>query len=305
MAPADLSKMAVVLAAYGAANLEALDDILNVKKKIEAAFPGVPVKIGFGSRTVRRAWWKRRDDPAWALEHPEVPRDILDVKGPLATAADLEDQGFQPVVFQSLHIYAGEEYFNLKALVQALEGVRTVKPAGRPFPRLALGRPALGEPGAARDYRADLAEAADILAPEIEALPRDGTAALLYMWHGNRYFPTGIFQELEDLLRRRHPGAPIFLASLEGFPPLESTLAELRRQGIKRVVLAPLLLSVGSHARRDMAGDREGSWKSILLKNGFEVECLVRGLGRVDAWAEMYVRRLRDALADRGVWPRS
>ena len=295
--PSNDNQGAIILAAYGAAAPEALRDVLNVKQKIEQAFPDFPIVISFGSRTIRRIWHKRRNDENWLGDNPEVPADLLEVKGPLAAAADLEDLGVKSIAIQSLHIYAGEEYLNLKTMVQSLKGMWTIRPAGRPFPQLALGRPALGEPGNVRDYNQDIAEAASVLKTEVRSLCRDD-AAMLYMGHGNRYFSTGVYLELQEELRRQNPEAIVFVASLEGFPPLEMVMEQLRRQGINRVFLTPLLLSVGSHAQKDMAGNHEGSWKNILERNGFEVECLVRGLGRMDSWAELYAQRLSDAMED-------
>ena len=35
----------------------------------------------------------------------------------------------------------------------------------------------------------------------------------------------------------------------------------------------------GDHAKNDMAGDDEDSWKVILEREGFEVSCILEGLG--------------------------
>ena len=38
------------------------------------------------------------------------------------------------------------------------------------------------------------------------------------------------------------------------------------------------MIVAGDHANNDMAGE-EGSWKSIFEGAGYEVECVVEGLG--------------------------
>jgi len=52
----------------------------------------------------------------------------------------------------------------------------------------------------------------------------------------------------------------------------------------------------GDHASNDMAGDEEGSWKSILRKEGFDVEIYLHGLGENQAIQDIYVQHVRDAM---------
>ena len=47
----------------------------------------------------------------------------------------------------------------------------------------------------------------------------------------------------------------------------------------KKAVLAPLMLVAGDHARNDMAGEDEDSWKNVLERGGIEVSCVMAGLG--------------------------
>ena len=59
--------------------------------------------------------------------------------------------------------------------------------------------------------------------------------------------------------------------------------------------LVPLMLAVGAHASRDMAGDAPGSHRSQLLAEGFEVEVFQKGLGELPAVRELYVERANEA----------
>ena len=69
----------------------------------------------------------------------------------------------------------------------------------------------------------------------------------------------------------------------------------LKEKGIRRVLLVPLMLAVGAHASRDMAGDAPGSHRSQLLAEGFEVEVFQKGLGELPAVRELYVERANEA----------
>ena len=47
----------------------------------------------------------------------------------------------------------------------------------------------------------------------------------------------------------------------------------------KKVHLAPFMIVAGDHARNDMAGEDEDSWKNILERGGIEADCMIAGLG--------------------------
>ena len=39
------------------------------------------------------------------------------------------------------------------------------------------------------------------------------------------------------------------------------------------------MIVAGDHATNDLAGDEEDSWKSLLEAEGYEVRCILKGLG--------------------------
>ncbi len=45
----------------------------------------------------------------------------------------------------------------------------------------------------------------------------------------------------------------------------------------------------------DLAGAEADSWDSILKADGFETEVIMKGLGEIDAIAEMFVKHLKKA----------
>jgi len=56
------------------------------------------------------------------------------------------------------------------------------------------------------------------------------------------------------------------------------------------VFLVPLMSVAGDHAKNDMAGEEEDSWKSILTAKGFKVEPILKGTAEspeiVDVWLD-------------------
>jgi sirohydrochlorin cobaltochelatase len=246
---------------------------------------------------MRRVWQKRGQDPSWCEEHPHVSREILEVQGPLAAIAGLQDQGYRQMVVQPLHIYAGEEYQDLLSYLEGLNSIRTIKPKWMPFHKLVAGRPALGEPGPGHPYHQDLTRAARALERDVrEASEMD--AALVYVGHGNHLYSSGVYLELQQMMRRIYPERPIWVGTVEGLFGVRHVLAGLLRSDQKKVVLRPLMVVAGGHSQDDIGGPEEDSWKSVLQAAGLEVICRLQGLGENPSWADIYVEHIRDAAQD-------
>lgn len=77
---------------------------------------------------------------------------------------------------------------------------------------------------------------------------------------------------------------------------LDDIVAAVKAGGYKKVVLRPLMVVAGDHASNDMAGDEEDSWKTILTNEGFEVECVLKGLGEIEAVQNIYSDHVKDAI---------
>ncbi|UKL13068.1 sirohydrochlorin cobaltochelatase [Dissulfurimicrobium hydrothermale] len=291
---------AIVLAAFGTSYPEALTGIMNIKKRVEDACPGVPVKVAFTSNMIRKIWHKRIHDKDFKAANKSLPPDIFSVKGPLATIADLQDKGYSNIIVQSLHIYNGEEYDDLVSYVKGLEAIKTLKTKNMPFERLAIGRPALGANGDVHPYIDDIKEAARAVAEDVREAQRK-KAALVYMGHGNKYYSSGAYAELQDVMRSMYPDAKIFIGTVEGFPSFDQVMDKLKAEKIRKVLLKPFMEVAGDHARNDMAGDANTSWKRRLESAGIKVVADIHGLSENDAFADIFVRHIKDAAKDSGI----
>lgn len=293
---------AIVLAMFGTTVEPALKALLNIRGKMEAKYPNTPVRLAFTSNIIRKKWQHRAQDQAYIMAHPDIPLDILQVKTPLATIADLQDAGYDTIIIQPTHIAMGEEYLDLATYVDSLMRMGTLKkPKYKPFYKVALGRPALGTYGEKHPYAEDVMAAAKVLAPDAALAQQEG-AALVYMGHGNEYFPSGgAYLELADRMRQLYPEVVTLIGTVEGFPALVDVMESLQLHGVSKVLLKPFMVVAGDHALNDMAGSEPGSWKSILEENGFEVVVLKRGLGEEDAFATLFINHAVDAAKDAGI----
>ena len=87
-----------------------------------------------------------------------------------------------------------------------------------------------------------------------------------------------------------------YVGTVEAAPSVEDVLAAVQKGGYKKVVLEPLMIVAGDHANNDMAGDEEGSWKSVFEAEGYEVDCLVRGLGEMEGIQQLFVEHAQAAI---------
>ena len=118
--------------------------------------------------------------------------------------------------------------------------------------------------------------------------------AFVLMGHGTEHFANSAYCQFENMLRDLGY-ENTYVGTVEGFPGLDYVIRRLKLRQIKKVYLMPLMIVAGDHARNDLAGAEEDSWDSILKAEGFETQIILKGLGEIDAIAEMFVEHLRQA----------
>lgn len=294
-------KKAIVIAFFGTSYPSALKAIINIENKIKRAFSQIEIRIAFTSTIIRKIWHNRQNDEIFFTENKDIPQYIYKVKSPLATIADLQDEGYNIIVVQSTHIFEGEEYTDLSSCIRGLNSIKTIKAKNKPFKKLVLGRPLLGVNGTGHDYHHDLIIAAKAVNDDI-VLAKKNKAALVYMGHGNEFYSTGAYIEFQKTLREIYKDIPIFVGCVEGFPSLDDVTFSLKHHGrIKKVLLKPFMIVAGDHAKNDMAGEEDDSWKSIFENMGLEVITAVEGLGEYDKIGDIFIQHIKDVTKDNGI----
>ena len=122
----------------------------------------------------------------------------------------------------------------------------------------------------------------------------DPDTALVLMGHGTEHFANSAYSQFENMLRDLGHEST-YVGTVEGFPSLDYVIRRLKIRDIKKVYVMPLMIVAGDHARNDLAGAEADSWDSILKADGFETEVIMKGLGEIDAIAEMFVKHLKKA----------
>jgi len=296
-------KTAIILASFGTTIPSGVESIVNIQKKIQEAYPGVPVKITFTSNIIRSVWKERQAEAQkWLAEG--VPEEILYVKNIISTFGELLEEGYRNIIVQPTHIFFMEQSHDLARYVDAMRSIRTMKDKWRPFAKVALGRPALGTVGPRYDYTKDMEKALKTLTDDAEVARRE-KATLVYMGHGNEHWPSSIYAEAQRMMRELYPDVKTYIGVVEGHPGIDEVveaLAEAKSKSkTRKVVLKPFMIVAGDHALNDMAGDDEESWKSVLSAKKFQVIPVLKGLGSNDAFARIFVNHIRDAAKEVGI----
>ncbi len=293
-------KTAIVIASFGTTYPSGLSSIINILDKVKKEFPKTTVKVTFTSNIIRKIWKKRQAEAKKWLSQG-IPEEILYVKGMVATLGELSDNGYKTIIIQPTHIYHGEEFSDVLEYARGLNDIKTIKDKWKPFKKIVVGRPALGTYGPKYDYHEDIVEGVKTLKKDVELAKKKG-AVLVYMGHGNEFFSTGIYAETQKEFKKQYPDVQTFIGTVEGYPSLDDVVEVLKSHAkSKKILLKPFMIVAGDHANNDMAGDENDSWKNVLKKAGFTVYPVLEGLGSNDAFAEIFVKHIKDVAKDNGI----
>lgn len=249
----------VLLVAFGT-SVEGADTVYaNIENKVRAALPGVEVRWAYSSKMIRHKLARERN------ARPDSPAEAL---------ARMMDEDFSHVVVQSLQTIPGEEFHALSETAQAFSGM----PKG--MKQVVVGYPLLAT-------TADLEKAASALLANAPEARKPGEA-VVFVGHGTNHPANVYYAGLQFHLWKKDRNA--FVGTVEGAPTQEDVVRELKKAGIKKAYLIPLLAVAGDHARNDIGGGEPGSWKSVLTAQGVACEPVLKGTaeygGIVDIWVE-------------------
>jgi len=274
-----------------------------IEEHLAKAFPDRKLYRGWTSRMIVK---RLREKCAADGADPEMgPVRTLTLEEALE---HMRADGIRDVLVQPTHMIPGAENDRmLSALMESADGFEQIL-AGQPLlsteedrERLAralaeelLGDGPDGESGKAGDP-------GEVEEPAGAGDPAEEPRALVLMGHGSANKPEAnrIYKEMQQTFQRLGYDN-VFVATVEGTPALEDLLAAMRLavkgEDLQEVVLAPLMIVAGDHAKNDMAGPEKDSWKNRLEAAGFAVKPVLRGLGEYPAVREMLTRHAREAM---------
>ncbi len=239
-----------------------------IEKRLAEAFPDWSVRRAFTSQIIIDHV-KERDGEVIDNVHDALERAI--------------SNGVKTLLVQPTHLMNGFEYTDLENELAEYADA---------FDKIILGAPLLTID---RDYDTVAEAMADAMARY-----DDGETAIVLMGHGTEAASNSVYAKMQTVLSEagcEH----YYIGTVEAKPSVEDVLEKVQAGDYKRVVLRPMMIVAGDHANNDMAGDDPDSWKSAFEAAGYEVVCVVEGLGQLPAVRQLIVEHAAEAMALAGV----
>jgi len=256
-------KKGILLVAFGSTIPEAQVSFENIEKSVKKTFPGVEVYWSYTSRIIIKKMAKQG-------KHLATPEEGL---------AKMMQENFTHVAVQSLHTIPGAEFHGMHKNVHKFAGMN------KGLRSVLVGYPLMAT-------SEDVQRVAEAIIKVIPATRKKREGVVL-MGHGTHHPANVYYAALAYHLQKLDPN--IFVGTVGGWPEIDEIKADLKKRKIKKVYLMPFMSVAGDHARNDMAGPEEDSWKSILEKEGIKCVVVLKGTAEYPEFVDIWVDHLRTA----------
>ena len=256
-------KKGILLVGFGTTIPEARVSYENIERSVKEAFPEVPVYWSYTSRIIIR----------------KMAKEGKRISTPEEALARMMRADFTHVAVQSLHTIPGEEFHGMLENAHKFAGMK------KGLRKVLVGYPLM----ATSEDVQTVAEAILKVIPK-ERKKKD---AVVLMGHGTHHPANVYYAALNYHLQKLDPN--IFVGTVEGWPEIDEIKSELKQKRIKKAYMMPFMSVAGDHARNDMAGSEEDSWKSILEKEGIECVPVLKGTAEYQEFVDVWVEHLRAA----------
>ena len=234
-----------------------------IEEAMEQAFPDYSVRRGFTAQIV--------------IDH--IQRRDGEVIDNVTQALDRAvDNGVKTLIVQPTHLMDGFEYNDV---------VDEVAQYADAFDEIIMGAPLLTSD---EDFQIVAQAMVDATAQY-----DDGKTAICFMGHGTEAESNAIYAKMQKVLTDGGH-ANYFVGTVEAEPSLDTVLELVKAGNYEKVVLQPMMIVAGDHANNDMAGDDEDTWKTAFEGAGYQVECVLKGLGEYEAIQQLLVNHVKDAV---------
>ena len=194
------------------------------------------------------------------------------------TILQMLEDGIEEIIIQPTHVIKGIEYEKI---------IREASKYKDKFKSFAICYLLLGSD-------LDCEQVSDIIIKETEEAGEADTSkhVFVFMGHGSEHSANESYTVLQNEINKRGY-SNILIGTVEGEPEIQDIIDILEDYSYDTVTLIPLMIVAGDHATNDMSGDDEDSWKSIFTREGYEVECVLRGMGEYPGIRRIILDHLR------------
>ncbi|MEG0935867.1 MAG: sirohydrochlorin cobaltochelatase [Clostridia bacterium] len=261
-AEADAVKPVILVVSFGTSYNDTRDITIGaIEEKVASAFPDYEVRRAFTSGIIIKKL---------------AARDGLVILNVTQAMDKLVADGVKQLVIQPTHVMNGFEYDEM---------ISAITPYQDKFESFKVGVPLLTS---ISDYQ-------DAVSEIMAETPSDEGQAIVFMGHGTEHFANATYAAL-DYRFKADGYQNVFVGTVEGYPDLAAVMKAVASSGATKVKLLPLMIVAGDHANNDMAGDDKDSWKTQFKAEGYEVDCVLKGLGEYAGIQDHFVEHVRAAI---------
>ena len=251
---------AILIVSFGTSHTATREVTIDaIERDMRSAYPDCPVYTAWTSKKIIARIQSREgihiDNVAEAMERIHM-------------------DGITDVFIQPTHVINGIENETMKEDALMFQNC---------FHSISFGSPLLTSAD-------DSKKLIQIINNEFKSLESD--SCLVLMGHGTTHYANSIYAALD--YQFKDSGYPnVFLGTVEAYPDIHSLLKQMHALHPKKIILAPFMIVAGDHAANDMAGDTPDSWRSQFEQAGYEVECVMKGLGEYPGVRQLLIEHLK------------
>lgn len=189
----------------------------------------------------------------------------------------MKDDGIKKILVVPTHIINGIENDNMIADVNIYSEY---------FDEIKFSRPLLSID---KDYENFIKIYESEIATDINSnfgidIIKDKDTALVFMGHGTSHYVNSAYAAL-DYRFKEQGFSNVYIACVEAYPEIDVVVKLIGKSDFKKIILLPLMIVAGEHAKEDMNND----WKSLFESKGYEVHSLLKGLGEYEAIQNTFI----------------
>ena len=195
------------------------------------------------------------------------------------TQARMVLDGVTHVYVQPAYLLHGVEYEELKDMVFSHKA---------DFVEVKCGEPLLAS-------QSDLEEVANALMGEYKDV--SGEDAVCFVGHGSEHYTNAIYCALDYALKDQG-FTNAHIATFNAYPKIDKVIDHLKKNGTKKVHIAPFMFVAGESAMEGVCGDDPESMASKLREAGFEVVPHRKCLGEYESIRKIFAAHLAEITKD-------
>lgn len=249
-------RKAILMTYYGtlddSARAVSFDALTN---RVRHAFPGVEVREAFTSRATASAMRRQT-----GRIHPLVTTALQ----------QLEADGYNSIIVVSGELLHGK---TARIMEQQIDTMRYR------FFEVKTTSPLLCTVDDCRKVMPLLVEAAQV----------DDDEQCVFVTHGKNGADDAVLC-LADYVLQHEGNDNCHVGTTEGYPSMQTIRQLLQQSGSKRVVLMPLMMVGGGHAKRTVGG----TWRKMLEAEGYNVRALTGGILEVPAIQQIIIDKIKE-----------